>query len=314
MYKKKQITILIFTFLTSTFINAQNDVISIWENEIPGSINNVAYSEKKIKNEDLTEKVNQITTPTLLIFKPKTQNSNKPAILICPGGGYAHLSIDKEGKKVAAWLNSLGITAFVLKYRLPSDLIMKNKTIGPLQDAQKAIRLIRKNYKEWNIAPNNIGIIGFSAGGHLAATLSTHYNENTYETKEEISARPDFTILAYPVISMKSEITHKGSQTNLLGSNPTEIVINEYSNELWVTTDTPPAFIIHASDDKSVPVENSIRYFSALNNSNIPVELHIYEKGGHGLGLGVNDTSKLWTTDCENWLKSQKIISSENKK
>ena len=199
------------------------------------------------------------------------------------------------------------MTAFVLKYRLPSDIIMKDKTIGPLQDAREAMRFIRRNASELGINPTTVGVMGFSAGGHLAAKLSTHYKQRTYETKDETSARPDFSILIYPVISMKNEITYKGSKTNLLSDNPSDEMIMEYSNELHITENTFPAFIIHACNDKSVHVENSIQYFIALKKNNVPVELHIYEKVGHGFGLGINGTSKSWTLDCEKWLKSMNI-------
>ena len=214
------------------------------------------------------------------------------------------MAIDKEGTKVAQWFNSLGIPAFVLKYRLPDDLIMKNKNVGPLQDAQEAIRYVRQNAAKWNIDPNKIGILGFSAGGHLAATLSTHYDDNVYASVYKVSARPDFSLLIYPVISMQNDITHKGSQTNLLGNNPSQDLIDSFSNEKKVNAKTPPAFLIHATDDTVVLPENSIDYYLALKKNGVTAELHLYEKGGHGFGLGVNDTSKYWTRDCEEWLKA----------
>jgi acetyl esterase/lipase len=238
---------------------------------------------------------------------PAEIKPNQTAIIIFPGGGYSHLSMDKEGTKVAEWLNTLGIAAFVLKYRLPSDLIMKNKTIGPLQDAQEAIRYVRENAAKWNINPNKIGVLGFSAGGHLAATLSTHYDDKVYETKSKISARPDFSLLIYPVISMENEITHKGSQTSLLGKNPSKELIDSFSNEKKVTAQTPPTFIVHATDDTAVLPENSINYYLALKRNGITSELHLYEKGGHGFGPGLKDTSKFWTKDCEEWLKSNDL-------
>lgn len=205
---------------------------------------------------------------------------------------------------MAQWFNSLGIPAFVLKYRLPSDLIMKNKNVGPLQDAQEAVRYVRQNAAKWNIDPNKIGILGFSAGGHLVATLSTHYDDKVYESDYKVSARPNFSLLIYPVISMQNDITHKGSQINLLGNNPSEDLINSFSNEKRVTTQTPPAFLIHATDDTVVIPENSINYYLALKKNGVTAELHLYEKGGHGFGLGVNDTSKNWTRECEEWLKA----------
>jgi acetyl esterase/lipase len=259
-----------------------------------------------IKDSQLTS-TSKVTVPTLSLFLPDKDKSNGTAIVICPGGGYLHLAIDKEGFKIAKWLNTLGITAFVLKYRLPSDEIMENKTIGPLQDAQEALRIVRRDAKKWNINPEKIGIMGFSAGGHLASTVSTHYLDEVY-VHDTISAKPNFSILIYPVISMEEEITHQGSKTNLLGNTPSDSLVKFYSNEQQIDSLTPPAFLIHASDDKVFPVENSINYYKPLKNNNFPAELHIYETGGHGFGLGVMDTSLYWTVSCEHWLMSNTYV------
>ena len=284
--------------------SAQTDVVPLWPNDIPGAKISSSYKEdQQLNSEGVVKSLGHVTTPTLSVFLPEKEKANGTAVIICPGGGYSHLAINKEGYKVAEWLNSLGVTAFVLKYRLPSDEIMEDKTLGPLQDAQRAVRMVRRNNGKWNIDPSKIGIMGFSAGGHLAAMLSTHYNQKVYEVKDSISARPDFSILLYPVASLQDEITHKGSQENLLGKNASQTQKDEYSNELQVDENTPMAFLVHAADDGAVPVENSIRYFLALNNNNVKAELHIFEKGGHGFGLGQEDTSKYWTTDCENWLR-----------
>jgi dienelactone hydrolase len=218
------------------------------------------------------------------------------------------LSHEKEGDKVAAWFQSIGVSAFVLKYRLPSDVIMKDKTIGPLQDAQEAIRTLRRRADEWNLDTAKIGVIGFSAGGHLASTVSTHYNDKVYESKDNISARPDFSILIYPVISMEDAITHKGSKENLLGKNASVEIVEKYSNEKQVDANTPKTFLVHATDDKAVPVENSINYYLALKNQKVPVEMHLYEHGGHGFGLGVEGTNKNWPAACEKWLISNGFI------
>ena len=284
-------------------IKAQNQVISLW-NKIPDEIKAPDYKEKEVINDGKVQSTSLVTTPTLTAFFPNVTKPNQTAVIILPGGGYQHLAIDKEGTKVAQWFNSLGIPAFVLKYRLPDDLIMKNKNVGPLQDAQEAIRYVRQNAAKWNIDPNKIGILGFSAGGHLAATLSTHYDDNVYASVYKVSARPDFSLLIYPVISMQNDITHKGSQTNLLGNNPSQDLIDSFSNEKKVNAKTPPAFLIHATDDTVVLPENSIDYYLALKKNGVTAELHLYEKGGHGFGLGVNDTSKYWTRDCEEWLKA----------
>lgn len=288
-------------------LQAQNQVIPLWKT-IPQEIKAPDYQEKEIIKDGKVQSTSQVSIPTLSIFLPKEIKQNQTAVVILPGGGYSHLAIDKEGTKVAEWLNTLGIAAFVLKYRLPNNLIMTNKVVGPLQDAQEAIRIVRLNAKIWNIDPNKIGIMGFSAGGHLASTLSTHYDERVYETSSKISARPDFSLLIYPVISMQNDITHKGSQTNLLGENPSQQDIDNFSNEKKVTAQTPPTFLIHATDDGVVMAENSVNYYLALKKNGVTAELHLYEKGGHGFGLGVNDTSKFWTKACEEWLKSNGLF------
>lgn len=284
-------------------LQAQNQIIPLWKT-IPQEIKASDYKEKEEIKDGKLQSTSQVSIPTLSIFLPKEIKQNQTAVVILPGGGYTHLAFDKEGTKVAEWLNTLGIAAFVLKYRLPNDLIMTNKVVGPLQDAQEAIRIVRLNAKIWNIDPNKIGIMGFSAGGHLASTLSTHYDDRVYETSSKISARPDFSLLIYPVISMQNDITHKGSQTSLLGQNPSQQDIDNFSNEKKVTAQTPPAFLVHATDDGAVMAENSVNYYLALKKNGVTAELHLYEKGGHGFGLGVNDTSKFWTKACEEWLKS----------
>lgn len=296
----------VLILLLSGFINtveAQNETVALWT-KIPDEIQSADYKEKETFKDGMLQNTSFATIPTLSVFLPSTIKPNQTAVIIFPGGGYSHLSMDKEGKKVAEWLNSLGIAAFVLKYRLPNDRIMKNKNIGPLQDAQEAIRYVRRNATKWNIDPNKVGTIGFSAGGHLASTLATHYNDTVYVTSGNESARPDFSILIYPVISMQNEITHKGSQNSLLGNNPSQNLIDFYSNEKQVTAQTPPTFLVHATDDSAVIPENSINYYLALKNNKVACELHLYENGGHGFGLGTKDTSKFWTKDCEEWLKT----------
>jgi acetyl esterase/lipase len=284
-------------------IQAQNQIIPLWET-IPGEIKAADYKENETEKDGKVQSSSMVTIPTLTVFLPKEIKPNQTAVIILPGGGYSHLAIAKEGTKVAEWFTSMGIVAFVLKYRLPSDLIMKDKAIGPLQDAQESVRYVRQNAAKWNIDVTKIGIMGFSAGGHLASTLATHYEEKVYETASKVSARPDFSLLIYPVISMQNEITHKGSQTNLLGTTPSSALIDSFSNEKRVTAQTPPAFLVHATDDEVVLPENSINYYLALKKNKVTAELHLYEKGGHGFGLGVNGTSKYWTKDCEEWLKS----------
>lgn len=299
-----QLVLLLLFFGVQISGVAQNNEIPLWE-QIPNSILVTDYKEEKtLDKEGAINGVSKVSQPTLTVFLADAKIANRTAVVICPGGGYHHLSINKEGYKIAKWLNSLGISAFVLKYRLPSDLIMKDKTIGPLQDAQEAIRMLRRNAKKWKLDPSKIGVIGFSAGGHLASTLATKFDES----KDNTSARPDFSILMYPVISMQDGITHKGSKTNLLGENPSAEMIDKYSNEKQVSSSTPKTFIVHATDDKSVPVENSINYYLALKQNKIPVEMHLYENGGHGFGLGVEGTTKNWSTACEKWLITNGFI------
>lgn len=303
-----QITFSVMVLLfVGTISYCQETSFPIWNNSIPGSIDVSSYLEKEVIKESELQSTSQVTTPLLYRYQPKKTVPNGSAILICPGGGYSHLAMYKEGKKVALWLNSLGITAFVLKYRMPTDLIMKDKSIGPLQDAQEAIRIIRRNAKEWNIDQDKIGVLGFSAGGHLASTLATHYLDKVYDA-DATSARPDFSILIYPVISMEDGITHNGSKVSLLGANTSKELIDKFSNEKQVGANTPKTFLVHATDDKVVPVENSINYYMNLIKYNVPVEMHIYENGGHGFGLGTKGTHTEWSNACEKWMLENSIL------
>ncbi len=300
--------IMIFTMAFST-LKAQQETIKLWPDGVPGAIENSSYTEEAVEGKDGITRVFRTKDPELIVFPAPKDIATGTAIIICPGGGYHITAIDHERTKVAQWLNKIGITAFVLKYRLPSDKIMENKSIGPLQDAQSAMRIVRQDAKKWNIKADRIGIMGFSAGGRLASTLSTHYLENVYPVKTKVIAKPDFSILLYPVISMDPQVTHMGSRTYLLGKNPTKELEQHFSNELTVDKETPMAFIALAGDDKAVPVMNSISYFLALKKYDIPAEMHIYEKGGHGFGLKkIDSTTSFWTEDCEHWLRMHKLI------
>ncbi len=303
-FLKKKVTILVLLISISFQVKAQKNVIIPLWNKIPDEIKAPDYKENESIKDGKVLSTSLVSMPTLSIFLPKKTQLNQAAVIIFPGGGYQHLAIDKEGTKVAEWFNSLGIAAIVVKYRLPSDKIMKNKNIGPLQDAQEAVRYVRQNASKYNIDANKIGILGFSAGGHLASTLATHYDDKIYESSFKVSARPDFSLLIYPVISMQNDITHKGSQISLLGENPSQELRDSFSNEKRINAQAPPTFLVHATDDTTVLPENSINFYLALKNNGVPAELHIYEKGGHGFGLGVKDTSKFWTRDCEEWLKN----------
>ncbi|PKQ46640.1 alpha/beta hydrolase [Confluentibacter flavum] len=286
----------------------QSQVIDLWNGKVPGAITNTDY-QQIVDSADNWTKMRFVTNPTLDMYPAPKEMATGTAVIICPGGGYWGLAIDHEGAQVAKWLNSLGITAFVLKYRLPNDALMVDKSVGPIQDGQEAIRIVRRNAKEWGIDSTKVGIMGFSAGGHLASTLSTHFNEKVYEVAGSISARPDFSLLIYPVISMEESITHKGSQVNLLGDNPSLERKKHFSNELQVNEETPPAFLVHSIDDGAVPVQNSIGYALALEKYKVPCELHIYQSGGHGYGLGrTENTESSWPDACKKWLKARGFL------
>ncbi len=248
-------------------------------------------------------RISSVIAPTLTKFTPAKPNGI--SVIICPGGGYGRLAIDHEGVEVAKAFNEIGVTAFVLKYRLPNDTIMVDKTNGPLQDAQQAIRTVRKQAAAWGLNPNKIGIMGFSAGGHLAATAATHFTLIADPVMNDAgSVRPDFAILLYAVISFDDSIAHKGSKINLVGKNPTPELAKLYSNELQVTKNTPPSFLVHAGDDGAVPVENSICYYQACIKNKVPVEMHLYPKGGHGFGLNNKTTSDKWFDRLINWINT----------
>ena len=241
-----------------------------------------------------------VVQPSLTAFLPAAGTVNGTAVIICPGGGYARLAIDSEGYDVARRLNEMGVTAFVLKYRLPNDESQPDKTTAPLLDAQQALRLVRQQATKYNLNPERIGIMGFSAGGHLAATAGTHFARPLGGGAE--SVRPAFLVLVYPVISFNDSLRHAGSRNNLLGPSPSAEEVRQYSNELQVSAQTPPTFLVHAQDDKTVPVNNSIVFYQACLRHGVPAELHLYPKGGHGFGLNNKTTKDLWTDRLRNWL------------
>ncbi len=294
--------------IASATISGQSKVIDLWNGKVPGAIHNDKFKQVIDTTAGWVNN-HSIINPYLDVYPASKEKSNGTAVVICPGGAYIGMAVKHEGSQVAKWLNSLGVTAFVLKYRLPNDSIMKNKTIGPLQDAQRAMRIVRSHAKEWGIDPKKIGILGFSAGGHLASTLSTHYKDKVYESEDLTSAKPDFSILIYPVISMDSKITHWGSRENLLGKEPSPELVKYYSNELQVDNETPPAFMAHSLDDGAVPVQNSINYALAMHKANVPCELHIYQTGGHGYGLGNPlSTESTWSESCRKWLEMRGFL------
>ncbi len=243
-----------------------------------------------------------VDIPTLTPYFPK-EKATGAAVIVCPGGGYSHLA-DHEGRPVAEWLSSLGITAFVLKYRLGP----RYHHPAPLQDAARAIRMVRAHAAEWQLDPKRIGILGFSAGGHVASTIGTHFDAgqpNSPDVIERVSSRPDAMILIYPVISM-GPFGHGGSRKLLIGDNPSSDMVTLLSNEEQVTKQTPPTFLVHTVNDATVPVENSLHFAEALRKVGVPFELHIYERGPHGFGLGGNNPVLMsWPGRCADWLKLQ---------
>jgi len=248
-----------------------------------GSIPNSKQTElKDIPQNPAEGLVRRVITPTLQMFLPAKDVANGTAIVICPGGGYSVIVYEGEGINIAKEFAKKGVAAFILKYRLPNDSFQVDKTIAPLQDAQQAIKTVRDSASQWGIDVGKVGIIGFSAGGHVASTEATHFNKALIENKSNTNLRPDFQILVYPVISMQDSLAHKGSRMNLLGSTSSKETIDLYSNELQIDKDTPPAYLTHAADDKVVDVDNSIIYFEKLRHNKVPVEIHIYEKGDHG--------------------------------
>lgn len=253
-------------------------------------------------------RIKDVSVPTITMYKTGHPSARRTAVIICPGGGYGILAASHEGSDVAQVFNSWGITAFVLKYRLPDDSIMINKETGPLQDAQRALQLVRQNAKQWDIDPTRIGIMGFSAGGHLAATASTHFNKPVIDNPDNISLRPDFSLLIYPVISFTDSLTHIGSRNNLIGKDASPEKIKEYSNELQVNEQTPPAFLVHAIDDGGVKKGNSVQYYEALQRNKVPAEIHLYPQGGHGFGMNNKTTSDSWMERLKSWLKANQYL------
>jgi acetyl esterase/lipase len=303
MNKLFLIPIMVLYFITA---NAQ-EIVPLYSGEIPGAKTTPAdYVENTEVRANGTLSVTKVSVPTFTVFEAPKNIATGTAVIICPGGGYSGLAFSHEGTDVAKRFNAIGITAFVLKYRLPSDQIMVDKTYGPLQDAQQAIYLIRKDAKKYGIKANKIGIMGFSAGGHFASTLVTHYNDLKIADPEKIDLRPNFAALIYPVISFEESV-HTGTMKNLLGPNPPDNLKHYFSANKNVTKKTPPTFFVHAKDDKTVPFENSVLMNEALKQNKVDTDIYLYEKGGHGFGL-INKTSDVdWLNLLADWMKKEKF-------
>ena len=300
-YMRRGITFSLFIFCVTgvspaqqqqTTLNIQDgQTIPLWSGAAPGALGT--------EDRDI---------PVITAFLPRTMSQNTPAVVVCPGGGYVQLAMNHEGRQVANYLNSLGIAAFVLRYRL-----------GPryhhpiqLRDAQRALRTLRAHAADWRLDSSRIGIMGFSAGGHLAMTAATHFDAGVAtaaDAVDRVSSRPDFVVLGYPVISMTEPWTHQGSKTNLLGSTPDPALARSLSGEQAVIKDTPPTFIFQTNADTAVPAENSVYYYLSLRRMGVPAELHVFEKGPHGVGLA-NDDAALseWSKLLANWLRGRGVV------
>jgi acetyl esterase/lipase len=293
--------------MTGSSLHAQ-EVLDLYPGKIPGSKPVPAtYKEIDVVKDGKVTSGTKVSRPTLTIYQPEASKANGTAVIICPGGGYSHLALGHEGEDVARKFNEYGVIAFVLKYRLPSDSIMTDKSFGPLQDAQQAIYLLRKNAAMWKISPSRIGIMGFSAGGHLASTLTVHYADLKIENKEKLSLRPDFSVLIYPVLSFISS-PHTGSVKNLIGAGGSDAQKEYFSSERHVDANTPITFMVHANNDATVPVENSILFNQALVKNKVAVETHLYQGGGHGFGLNNQTTTDQWFDKLTAWMKANKLL------
>ncbi len=281
---------------------AQKVIPLYYPDSIPNSIPH-PDEEERTTDEKGVLLVGRVSRPTLTLFLPEHANATTPAVVICPGGGYWINAVNIEGYDEAKVLNSWGVAAFVLTYRIPDSAYCIHPEIAPLQDAQQAILQVRRNAAKWHIDPRRVGIMGFSAGGHLASTAGTHFDRVLVPDPENISVRPDWMILGYPVITGDKSVSHRGSFDKLLGRDATDSLLKYYSNELQVTDRTPPAFLVHAQDDDGVSAQNSILFYQALTAHHVPAELHIYQKGGHGFGLHLPLKEELWMDRCKHWME-----------
>ena len=299
--------VLLVCFVASQVCARAQDIrLPLWA---AGKVPNFRESGEKERSDSADfVSIRLVQQPDIAVYLPTKRSATGQAVVICPGGGYGMLAYNWEGSDVARMLNAKGIAAVVLKYRLPNSKSNITPHLSPLMDAQRAIRMTRHFAAKWNIDKNKVGIMGFSAGGHLASTAGTHFDagkEDATNSIDSYSSRPDFMILIYPVISMSKPIMHSGSRNNLIGRTPTEELAKNFSNELQVTKNTPPTFLVHSTDDKAVPVENSLLFYQALKDNNVTTEMHIYPYSGHGFALGTGQGYlETWADRCIDWLKS----------
>jgi acetyl esterase/lipase len=296
--KQLMLAIALTTFIA--YSQAAPTVIPLWAEGVPGA--------KAIGAERVSDgKVANVSEPTLTVYGPAVDKPNGTAVIICPGGGYVRLSTEREGVQYANWLSTLGVTSFVLKNRMAEF-----GHPAPLQDVLRAVRIVRARAAEFGVNPARIGVMGSSAGGHLAASAGTLFNHplgRTGTALDATSARPDFLMLLYPVITMEAPATHAGSRKALLGSSPSAEAVKLMSVENQVTADTPPTLLIHTQADKTVPVENSILFYQALTRANVPAEMYLFEHGSHGMGMRDNlGTASEWPRRAEEWLKDRKLL------
>ncbi len=302
---KKSVSLFCMFVLMVTFSRlalAQDTWIPLYPEGIPCT----SDLEMEIVEKDIGQIISKVQKPEMLVYPAKVASNTGSAIVICPGGGYTVLAWDWEGTKIAAWFQELGVTAFVLRYRLPHWESEACKSKVALMDVQRAMRTVRLKANEYGIDPEKIGVMGFSAGGHLASTLSTHFDEGNSQADlevEKLSCRPNFSILMYPVITMDTVLAHTGSRKNLIGDAPTSDMELFFSNEKQITESTPPTLLIHADDDQVVIPENSVRYYLGLRKNGVPAALHIYESGGHGFSFAEGQGSvEGWRKVCQDWM------------
>lgn len=277
------------------------ELVNLYPSAVPNSKLTKAVDQTTVTNGQFSS----VVKPQLEVYLPEKDKATGAAVILIPGGSYKVIVFQSEGRRSANELVKNGIAVFILKYRLPNDSMMIDKTIGPLQDAQQAVKVVRENAAKYGVDANKVGVIGFSAGGHLASTIGTHYQKAVIDNPNNTNLRPDFLALVYPVISMQDNLTHKESRKNLLGTAPSKEQIDLYSNDLQIDSKTPPTFLVHAGDDRVVLVDNSITFYQHLIKANVPAEMHLFPKGGHGFGGQPID---MWMGPLLKWMQNNKWI------